>query len=292
MGVDIFAVDEHDASLKNNNNNNEQQMVLKKKKKFEKKEEKIKAKQSKIEAKIDAVGHKLNGQLDGAKSDKLVNKKKKLLAKKEKLQQKVQKMQEKQASIIDEQQLLDDIANAAVKDLGLNEEQKQSSSLSCVCGSFLVKTSPIQAYNGSAQVNCDICGCFVPSNGQIYHCPNQQSLHHPEGYDLCPNCVDYQFNPIGGQQQEEVVVKREEVKVPKKEVFKYEGQLEQLRAMGFKDDGQIKKELVEQKGNVQRVANRLLLHPQPKQEVSIKWIKNEFYTRGSEGMVIDYSFYI
>jgi len=56
-------------------------------------------------------------------------------------------------------------------------------------------------------------------------------------------------------------------------VFKYEGQLEQLRAMGFNDDEQMKNELVEQKGNVQRVANRLLLHPQPKQEVSIKWIK-------------------
>jgi len=189
----------------------------------------MKAKQSKIEAKIDGVVHELNKQSDGARSDKLVQKKQKLLAKKEKLQQKVQKMQEKQASIdslvIDEQQLLDDIANAAVKDLGLNEEQKQleqeqngkQSSLSCVCGSLLVKTSPIQAYNASAQVNCDICGCFVPSNGQIYHCPNQQSVHHPEGYDLCPNCVDYQFNQIGGVQQQEVAMKCEEVKAKKVE---------------------------------------------------------------------------
>merc|ERR1712048_879067 len=48
--VDIFAVDEHDASLKNNEQQREQ---MKKKKKLEKKEEKIKAKQSKIEAKID-----------------------------------------------------------------------------------------------------------------------------------------------------------------------------------------------------------------------------------------------
>jgi len=34
--------------------------------------------------------------------------------------------------------------------------------------------------------------------------------------------------------------------------------LEQLRAMGFNDDEKIKAELIQQKGNVQRVANRLL----------------------------------
>merc|ERR1712204_57772 len=112
--------------------------------------------------------------------------------------------------------LLDDIANAAVKDLNLNEEQKQGGSLSCVCGSLLIKTSPIRAYNASAQ-----------ANGEIYHCPNQQSVHHPEGYDLCTNCVEYQFNQSGNVKQPMPI---------KQEVFKYAGQLEQLRAMGFNND--------------------------------------------------------
>jgi len=254
--VDIFAVDEHDESL---NNNCGQQ----KNKKFEKKQQKMKAKQGKLEAKIDCVVQKLNAQSDNVKSQKLVAKKEKLDKKLGKLQQKADKKKEC-VVVIDEQQLLDDIANAAVKDLNLNEEQKQGGSLSCVCGSLLTKTSPIRAYNASAQVNCDICGCFVPSNGEIYHCPNQQSVHHPEGYDLCPNCVDYQFNQSGNVKQPMPI---------KQEVFRYAGQLEQLRAMGFNNDAQMKKELVEQKGNVQRVANRLLLHPQPKQEVSVKWIK-------------------
>merc|ERR1712115_487957 len=253
--VDIFAVDEHDESL----NNSGQQ----KNKKFDKKQQKMKAKQGKLEAKIDCVVQKLNAQSDNVKSQKLVAKKEKLNKKLAKLQQKAEKKKEC-VVVIDEQQLLDDIANAAVKDLNLNEEQKQGGSLSCVCGSLLIKTSPIRAYNASAQVNCDICGCFVPSNGEIYHCPNQQSVHHPEGYDLCTNCVEYQFNQSGNVKQPMPI---------KQEVFKYAGQLEQLRAMGFNNDAQMKRELVEQKGNVQRVANRLLLHLQPKQELSVKWIK-------------------
>merc|ERR1712087_99950 len=177
---------------------------------------------------------------DGAKSDKLMQKKQKLMAKQEKLQQKVEKIVSKKDKkapvVIDEQQLLDDIANAAVKDLGLNEDQKQEpvlSSLSCVCGSF------------------------IPSSGVIYHCPNLQSVHHPEGYDLCPNCVEYQKQ---FEKQPSLKKKVEKVVpiVPKEEEFKYKQQLEQLRAMGFNDDDKIKKELIEQKGNVQRVANRLL----------------------------------
>merc|ERR1719189_2320026 len=186
------------------------------------------------------------------------------MAKQEKLQQKVEKIVSKKDKkapvVIDELQLLDDIANAAVKDLGLNEDEAHQpvlSSLSCVCGNLLHKTSPIKAYNASSQVNCDICGCFIPSSGVIYHCPNLQSVHHPEGYDLCPNCVEYQKQfekqpPLKKKVEKVVPIVEEE------EEFKYKQQLEQLRAMGFNDDDKMKKELIEQKGNVQRVANRLL----------------------------------
>merc|ERR1712083_683250 len=189
--------------------------------------QKLEKKEEKIEAKIGGVCNKLNAQNDGAKSDKLMQKKQKLMAKQEKLQQKVEKIVSKKDKkapvVIDELQLLDDIANAAVKDLGLNEDQKQEpvlSSLSCVCGSLLHKTSPIKAYNASSQVNCDICGCFIPSSGVIYHCPNLQSVHHPEGYDLCPNCVEYQKQ----FEKQPPLKKKVEKKVPvapKEEEFKY-----------------------------------------------------------------------
>lgn len=43
-----------------------------------------------------------------------------------------------------------------------------------------------------------------------------------------------------------------------KEVFVYQTQLNTLKGMGFSNEKQIKAELVQQKGNVQRVANRLL----------------------------------
>merc|ERR1712154_583467 len=204
----------------------------------------------------------------------------KLLAKQEKLKQKVEKVvanQQQKKEVIDEQQLLDDIANAAVKDLGLNDQQQNKkqkdvvhqSSLSCVCGSLLHKTSPIAAYNASSQVNCDICGCFIPSSGVIYHCPNVQSVHHPEGYDLCPNCVEYQKQfekqqPMKNDKVEVAPVKEEveiEVVCPPPaamDIFEYAEQLEQLKAMGFSDEEKIKQELIKQKGNVQRVANALL----------------------------------
>merc|ERR1712241_957360 len=123
----------------------------------------------------------------------------------------------------------------------------------------LHQTTPTEAYSASSQVNCDICGCFVPSNGVIYHCPNVQSVHHPEGYDLCPNCVEYQkqFEKQQPMKNDDNVVIVEQPQ-PKKDDFKYAEQLEQLKAMGFSDDEKIKQELVKQKGNVQRVANALL----------------------------------
>merc|ERR1712228_608905 len=99
--VDIFAVDEAE-----NNKQNKKWKKNQKIERLEKREEKIKAKQSKIEAKIDGVCHKINGQNDGCKSDKLVQKVNKMVSKQNKL------LQNDDKAVIDEQQLLDDIANA------------------------------------------------------------------------------------------------------------------------------------------------------------------------------------
>ena len=45
---------------------------------------------------------------------------------------------------------------------------------------------------------------------------------------------------------------------PTETVFVYQAQLDVLKGMGFTNEEMIKAELVQQKGNVQRVANRLL----------------------------------
>eukprot|EP00483_Globobulimina_turgida_P011946 UN11968 len=79
-----------------------------------------------------------------------------------------------------------------------------------------------------------------------------KSIAHPEGYDLCGSCVEYQMQGFIPN------VVLNDVVVPVENVFEYQQELEQLRAMNIADDERIKNELIKQKGNVQRVANRLL----------------------------------
>merc|ERR1711879_1047147 len=187
-----------------------------------------------------------------------------------------------------ELQLLDDIANAAVQDVNAVED-----GFHCVCGSTLRKTTPLEAYRSlTVRVECDVCGKLCPSNSSIYHCPQKgNNGAHPGGYDVCAQCLDFQMQRFIGQQPMPQVppMKADPVQYPKlnqpvqplpaavqpvavqpvvaapmppqNEVvapFVYQEQLNQLKAMGFAEDERIKEELVKQKGNVQRVANRLL----------------------------------
>merc|ERR1711879_760808 len=187
-----------------------------------------------------------------------------------------------------ELQLLDDIANAAVQDVNAVED-----GFHCVCGSTLRKTTPLEAYRSlTVRVECDVCGKLCPSNSSIYHCPQKgNNGAHPGGYDVCAQCLDFQMQRFIGQQPMPQVpqMKVDPVQYPKLNQpvipavvqpvvaapvqpqpvavqphqpvvvpFEYQEQLNQLKAMGFAEDERIKEELVKQKGNVQRVANRLL----------------------------------
>merc|ERR1712244_218740 len=191
--------------------------------KLEAKQLKLQAKQSKLASKLNNVSKQLDQQNENENPTKLVKKQEKLKKQQFKIKKQVDKLKNKtnvcqqqrmqnavnhdnknkknqnnDKVIIDEQQLLDDIANAAVKDLE-NELQPPLLAISCVCGATLHKTTPVQAYNDGAQVNCDICGKFCPPTAPIYHCPNLKSVVHSEGYDLCGSCVEYQmqgFMPI------------------------------------------------------------------------------------------------
>merc|ERR1711879_200488 len=183
---------------------------------------------------------------------------------------------------VNELQLLDDIANAAVQDVNAVED-----GFHCVCGSTLRKTTPLEAYRSlTVRVECDVCGKLCPSNSSIYHCPQKgNNGAHPGGYDVCAQCLDFQMQRFIGQQpmpqypklnqplQPEPVAVHPVVEAPVQPQpvanppvaiqpvvvpFEYQEQLNQLKAMGFAEDERIKDELVKQKGNVQRVANRLL----------------------------------
>jgi len=79
---------------------------------------------------------------------------------------------------------------------------KEGDMISCMCGAPLIQTTPIAAYYSGARVNCDICGLYCPSHRAIYHCPAEKTNYHPEGYDLCLNCVGYQMRSFQEQQSQ------------------------------------------------------------------------------------------
>lgn len=285
--------------------------------KYKRKEAKLNAKQKRIASKMEAVSKELAAGGLSQSDAKLVKVQGKLQRKQERVQQKVDRLRAKSLAsnvdigdiseqqqpvngdkkAVDELQLLDDIANAAVQDLNavpLEEAMSSLSVLSCVCGSTLRKTSPIEAYQSrTVRVECDICRQLCPSNSAIYHCPQKgNNGAHPGGYDVCAQCLEFQMQGFVGQQQAGPSVRQlqplppsqkeanqqsvypkldaavqpvqamEPVPVPAPEFvsapFVYQQQLEQLKAMGFEGHERMKQELVQQQGNVQRVANRLL----------------------------------
>ncbi|ETO31792.1 hypothetical protein RFI_05324, partial [Reticulomyxa filosa] len=82
------------------------------------------------------------------------------------------------------------------------ELRRKDGQISCMCGAPLIHTTPIAAYYSGARVNCDICGLYCPSNGDIYHCPAEKTKDHPEGYDLCFKCVRFQMRSFQDQHQQ------------------------------------------------------------------------------------------
>jgi len=318
---------------------------LKKQMKLDAKQMKLEAKQSKLEAKMNDVSQQLDAQNENESSKRLAKRQEKLQKAQDRIQHKVQKLRRKSDEIqhvhamnnnnededeskstnanMDEAQFLDAIANAAVQDIERNmaanspsapsavhkagnNELDEIPAISCVCGATLHKTTPVRAYNNySVRVNCDICGKFCAPEKTIYHCPNAKSMAHPQGYDLCSSCAEYQMQgfipqqPLVHQQPVNMYPSPMEPQPPQQPQpafvpamqppimpqvpmqppvmnmnmapdvvaeppqeqetpFVYQQQLETLRAMGFDDEEKLKAELIQQKGNVQTVANRLL----------------------------------
>jgi hypothetical protein len=83
------------------------------------------------------------------------------------------------------------------------DAQPQVNTIQCVCGAPLIRVNPSEAYYNGATVHCDICGKRCPSDESVFHCPQDKHQTHPEGYDLCCNCVDFQMTSFIKQQQEQ-----------------------------------------------------------------------------------------
>eukprot|EP01084_Bolivina_argentea_P146654 256724_1 len=62
--------------------------------------------------------------------------------------------------------------------------------MDCTCGSALVLTNVEAAYPELECIHCNFCRnkCFLPYNGDIYHCPRGDHRRHPGGFDLCLFC--------------------------------------------------------------------------------------------------------
>jgi len=76
---------------------------------------------------------------------------------------------------------------------GQNNDKNEEGIL-CMCGELLSKMIARKAYKAHVPVTCDVCNARVMPRDLVYHCPNNESLMHPHGYDVCANCVALQMS--------------------------------------------------------------------------------------------------
>lgn len=97
--------------------------------------------------------------------------------------------------------LLNEISRCAMVDEPeLKKQMKKNtkgdkSDILCICGEKLLYLQTYEAYPNitrSGQVKCDVCDRNRVNHSYIYHCPNNKSLIHPNGYDICTRCVSLQ----------------------------------------------------------------------------------------------------
>lgn len=200
----------------------------------------------------------------------------KQLRRQDKLQKKQDKLVQKQARVEAELAELNERIEVAA--------QPEGPSLSCLCGSKMVRIHHKKAYRVNARINCDICGKLAQKRDDVYHCPNEFSPLHPEGYDLCVGCGQDQLKVAAKTQVNEAAVEmKEEVPPEAVEVveenatevinptappevvpsapesgFPFQDALNTVMQMGFADESRIKYLLMDTDGNVETVVQRLL----------------------------------
>ena len=64
--------------------------------------------------------------------------------------------------------------------------------MSCICGNNLVVTLP-QIYAPQIEIYCNVCSLTISSTDVMYHCSRMSISTHPNGYDTCYRCYEYQY---------------------------------------------------------------------------------------------------
>ena len=87
-----------------------------------------------------------------------------------------------------------------------NNNIKLNKSVPCgkdVCNGKMVRMKGHEAYNTSenSTIQCDGCRRKVPGKETMFHCPKQQNLFHPQGFDYCLDCADKNRDQYQQQRQ-------------------------------------------------------------------------------------------
>eukprot|EP01083_Nonionella_stella_P003442 9871_1 len=69
----------------------------------------------------------------------------------------------------------------------INSFKRNIDEFQCICGSVLQKEDAQLLYGKSQGAICDICKTD-PRSVELWHCPQEYNIFHPDGYDICNNC--------------------------------------------------------------------------------------------------------
>eukprot|EP01083_Nonionella_stella_P003441 9870_1 len=88
----------------------------------------------------------------------------------------------------------------------INSFKRNIDEFQCICGSVLQKEDAQLLYGKSQGAICDICKTD-PRSVELWHCPQEYNIFHPDGYDICNNCRFVTELPRQEENQEYLISK-------------------------------------------------------------------------------------
>ena len=77
---------------------------------------------------------------------------------------------------------------AAAPGAASNDNNNDPNDIRCICGEKFKVNKAKDCYGGGG-VLCDGCGKSIANDKLVYHCPNEKTKKHENGYDLCRLCA-------------------------------------------------------------------------------------------------------
>ena len=105
---------------------------------------------------------------------------------------------EKDKSIGKMDSMLDDMINEDNKEndsVNLAQEKELKQQYRCICNLLLTRTKVEDCYK-SARVRCNQCKNKYGKGAILYHCTAKYSMQHPNGYDICQECMEKKIEGV------------------------------------------------------------------------------------------------